>query len=518
MLNRTEFHNDIIRLRELSLIAPFVEYEKAREELVRIYCAELPKTTGSRVRSLSELYELIARGADGSSVYTPPEMAGELYGRTPVISGARILDCSGGTGNLVRPFLNASIPVTLMDTDPDALIVAELENPGIKTLNESFLETESRWDVIIGNPPYKGHKTMAPAEKAWLKEHYPMVMDNKSDLYNAFFAKGWASLSDGGILSFIVSRYWLESESARALRRFILDRFRILYIHDWYGERPFGAGVDPLLIILRKEKVSGPYDIKVLRQDAGSFRISSQDLTEASMKLLTERERALRRVIADNTITTLGQAGEFRQGIITGFDKAFIMTREEAREQGIEDELLVPWIKSRDLRGMREAKFLIYAPRDPAGFPGFLKYIEGHRERLSSRREVRLGLRGFHELQWGRRREFFEGERILFAYKAPSSGFTVRRGLFHSADVYSYNSNISLQWLCTILNSPLYDTYIKTELKKLGRDLYEYYPHRLNNIRIPDPAKYPDPGEYLMKIEKELDYEYTGDKDSSGSQ
>lgn len=509
MFNLTEFQNDIDKLRELSSKAPFVEYQKAKTEVLASYRNGLSKPKAQQVQTLSDLYELIVRDGEASSVYTPTEMADELFQNTPTAERAKILDCSGGTGNLARPFLEAGYKVTLMDTDALALSVAALEHANAEIRNEDFLKSNAKWDIIIGNPPYKGHKAMTLAYKAELRETFAEVMDNKSDLYYAFFAKAWEALNDEGILAFIVSRYWLESESAKLLRRYLLSRFRILYLHDWYGDRPFGAGVDPLLIVLKKEVVKAVYMIPAVRGDRGNFEISSDELSEGSMKLLTKEERLIRQVIQNNTTQTLGEAGEFHQGIITGFDKAFIMTEAEAAQTGIEKALLVPWIKSSDLGKAENPKRLIYAAKSARQYPGFMAYIEKHRERLSTRREVRTGVRAFYELQWGRTRELFQGKRILFPYKAPKSYFVIAQDVFHSADVYSYTGDLDPYWLCTILNSPIYDAYIKTELKKLGRDLYEYYPHRLKNIRIPDPAHYPDPVAFIEKIEQELDHEQT---------
>ena len=70
--------------------------------------------------------------------------------------------------------------------------------------------------------------------------------------------------------------------------------------------------------------------------------------------------------------------------------------------------------------------------------------------------------------------------------------------------MYSYGTNLDNNWLCQLLNSPTYDRYIKTELKKLGGTLYEYYPHRLEQIWIPDPMEYPDVEAYLGMIEEQL--------------
>lgn len=485
--------------------APFADCKKAGCEVLSKHRAGLTKGWQNKIASLSDLYALVAREAASSSVYTPPDLAKELYVHTPRFAGDHILDCSAGTGNLSAPFLKAGCDVTLMDTDPYALTIAALEQGPCPCRQEDFLTSSGEWDIIIGNPPYAGQKSMNQEEKAALRRAFPAVMGNKADLHYAFFAKAHSLLKDGGILSFLVSRYWLEAESARELRRFILSSFRLLYLHDWYGERPFGAGVDPLLIVLRKEETAQDYEIAVRREDAGAFHLCISHISEDSMKLLTRPERALRDVFDRYAALTLGEAGDFSQGIITGCDEAFITTVQKAKEKGIEADLLVPWFKSADLKTGSSDKKLIYADEQSGEYPGFMHYIEPYREKLSQRREVRLGRRAFHELQWGRQKNIFEARRLLFPYKGSASLFVTREGIFHSADVYSYTSDLSLDWLALLLNSPLYDLYIKTGLKKLGRDLYEYYPHRLRHVRIPDPARYPDPEVFLELVQSEWD-------------
>ena len=120
---------------------------------------------------------------------------------------------------------------------------------------------------------------------------------------------------------------------------------------------------------------------------------------------------------------------------------------------------------------------------------------------MSQRRESD-GVRAFYELTWGRRKADFIKQRIIFPYKAPGSKFVLRENVFHSADIYSYfpESPEYLPYLVELLNSPLYDRYIKIKLKKLGRDLYEYYPHTLKGVMIPDRKQYPEAEDYLRAI------------------
>lgn len=513
MPSSDSFKQDILKLRELFDAAPLLQFEEEKKAILKRWTRKLPNRKKQGITELSDVYTQLVKETSGSSIYTPVELVEELFEKTPWNQTQDILDCSGGTGNIARPFAQAGGRVTLMDTDETALVIAQIELEGIRTSSEDFLKAQGQWDLIIGNPPWEGHRTMTLAQKEALRQQFPDIMGNKADLHFAFFAKAHELLKEEGVLSFFVARYWLEAESAKALREFILNHFTILYLHDWYGKRPFGAGVDPILIILQKNVSQKPYSIPVIREDVGEFIINSSDLSCDSMKLLTQEELKLSRLIKKTSAMTLGEAGTFYQGIITGFDKAFIMTTKEAQERGIEEELLVDWIKSSDLRKLTDPshsnqlltdKRLVYADAKAKEFNGFMAYIKKHRERLESRREVKSGARAFYQLQWGRERNLFESKRILFPYKAPASLFVPAEKLYHSADVYSYVTDLDKDWLCELLNSPIYDRYIKTELKKLGGSLYEYYPHRLKQIQIPDPNQYPDVEGYLQMIEHKL--------------
>jgi adenine-specific DNA-methyltransferase len=45
----------------------------------------------------------------------------------------------------------------------------------------------------------------------------------------------------------------------------------------------------------------------------------------------------------------------------------------------------------------------------------------------------------------------------------------------------------SYEYLLGLLNSSIYEFYIKSMAKKLGDDLYDYYPNKIMTLRIPEP-------------------------------
>lgn len=47
-----------------------------------------------------------------------------------------------------------------------------------------------------------------------------------------------------------------------------------------------------------------------------------------------------------------------------------------------------------------------------------------------------------------------------------------------------FSKDLSLNYLLSYLNSEIFEFYLKCQLKKVGRNIYEYYPYKLNNLKV----------------------------------
>jgi len=366
----------------------------------------------------------------------------------------------------------------------------------------------NKFDFIIGNPPYVGHKELSIEYKKWLLDEYEDTFKDKSDLSYCFYQRALEVVEDKGMIGFISSRYFMESPTGRNLRRYLRDNCRIINIVDFYGEEIFpGVGVAAAIFFISKEvdsnneieiwKYQGSKLNEIEPKDFETFKIRQDKISEDRWILIPDEARKVLDKIESSCTIKLGDIVESFQGIITGCDKAFIMDDKTIKDLGIEEELLKPWIKNSHVERYRVRNSnlkLIYSDfiDEPKKYPNSIKHIEKYRERLENRRECKKGFRLWYQLQWGRNPELFMREKIVYPYKSTGNRFALdKRGCFCSADVYSFIlknevKGYTLPFLLGVLNSSIYEFYFKLFAKKMGKDIYDYYPNAVMDLKIPD--------------------------------
>lgn len=368
-----------------------------------------------------------------------------------------------------------------------------------------------RYDLVIGNPPYIGHKSIDKDYRKRLQYIYYDVYSDKADISYCFFKKGYELLKDNGKLIFITSRYFLEAPSAKGLREFIVNKYKIDKIVDFYGKNTFkGIGISPLIIesiknldkkdnilVYRYSNSDSTRNFTLdLSNDFEKYYVLQEDLEDSGWLLLKARERNLFYKIDAQGDYILDEICRCNQGIITGCDKAFIVDSDTIEEKSLEKSICKPWVKNSEVRKYRNAegkRFVLYTDliENPNEYSNTISHITPFRDKLENRRECLTGTREWYKLQWGRNINIFTQPKILFPFKAMSNEFTIEyREVCCSADVYilslrdEYKKKISLEYLAAFLNSSLFEFYFKSVAKKLSEGLYEYYPNKLMTLKI----------------------------------
>lgn len=517
----------------------------------------------SQEMSFSDKYCLEARNhKEKGIVYTPLEISNYIVKNVinpeDIVTNPfiKIIDPACGSGNIIVPCFVYLREVYLENMDKinelhnlglnsfninrhiiDKNIFGyDLDPVGLKVLiidlfiksgyvNESnfcqgdFLidEIKGNFNIILGNPPYVGHKMVDRSYSKILKEKYKGIFKDKGDISYCFFKRSLDLLENEGLalrkLGFITSRYFMESPSGIELRK-LLNQGALEKIVDFYGIRPFkGIGIDPVIVLMNLNKKCDAVEVfkpskskaryknefinsVLLNQgeEYQHFHIKQGELKENGWILKNEEELNIIKKIEEKCSKRLSDICKSNQGIITGCDKAFVLDQEACERETIEPELLKPWIKSTSIEKCKvknTGMYLIYSDliNDEKDFPNAVSYISKYRDKLLQRRECKTGARKWYMLQWGRKQELFEEKNIIFPYKSSSNRFAKASGIYFSADVYSLTINESSEMegdkLLRLLNSSTYEFYFKSFAKKLGEDQYEYYPNNVMKLGIP---------------------------------
>lgn len=356
---------------------------------------------------------------------------------------------------------------------------------------------EYKFDVIIGNPPYIGHKNIDSIYRESLKNKYTDVFYDKSDISYCFFKAGKMLLNEKGKICFITSRYFLEAKYADRLRDYIRDNFNILKLLDYNGYTVFkNAGVSPMIIFLENSK--NHYEIIDVEKynnkgELISFNVRQKELDKNGWILLNPEEKRVYEKIISRCNFEIRNIGYIKQGIITGYDEAFIVREEDILKNNLEENLLRKWIKNSNIKDNRvkfDGLYIIYTNLidNEENYPNTIEYLKKFKNRLLSRRECKSGLRKWYELQWGRDLRLFENNKIIFPYKAKNNNFYYDTDKYLcSADIYTLivdENIITYDYAVKYLNSSIFEFIFKCNAKKVGEKLYEYYPNKLENMQI----------------------------------
>jgi adenine-specific DNA-methyltransferase len=408
------------------------------------------------------------------------------------------------------------------------------------------------FDIVIGNPPYVGHK-------GGMKDLFRNLKDTplgkkfnneRMDVFYYFFHLSINLSNDKGIIGFITTNYYLTADSAVKLRKDFKERSRIIKLVNFNELKVFESAMGQhnimtfltknierkscsIININKKGFADSEHINRILEnQDSDTlyYKQNNQDLFDGDKCYIRLQNSTITSLSNSNVILEkikaskelLGKYCNISQGIVTGIDKVgpkhilrqkefvenkgdgiYVVSQAEKSSIG-NSKLIKPWFKNSDIKryfvAEKPTKWLIHTsvevnlvdyPNIEEHLTYFKKLITG-RNYESGELSKAKRLKRWWALSSSRWEFDFDAPKIVSPQRSYSNTFAyTEKSWYASADVYFISekeNGLSLKYLLGILNSRLIYFWLYNRGKRKG-EMLELYLTPISEIPIKKPGR-----------------------------
>ena len=261
------------------------------------------------------------------------------------------------------------------------------------------------FDVVIGNPPYIRQEHLGDF-KDYLKDNY-QVFSGTGDLFSYFYELSLNLLAKKGLFCFINNTFD-KTNAGKILRDYIQNKYSILQYIDFTSVIVFEEATTYPIIMLIKNEIPKNTEIGFLKIESKTFKTNTEKIfndhqfIKVSQKGLDSNAWNFNNQLESDLLnkflthkTIKDQYGKCYRGIVTGFNEAFILNKQQKeeliRDNYKENELIKPFLEGKDLTKWRTPEFekwIIFTRRgtDIENFPAIKAHLEKYRESLTPKK------------------------------------------------------------------------------------------------------------------------------------
>lgn len=366
------------------------------------------------------------------------------------------------------------------------------------------------FDVVIGNPPYVRIQNLNKNEIDFYFQEYKYP-SGKLDISILFFEKAFNIIKDSGIVSFISSSQWLQTDYGKNIR----NHLSLGYIKKLidFGSLPvfFDADTYPAIFIITKKinKSFEYYKIKILNDFITNGEIKFKIIEFSNLSSDSWNFNGLNIVNKLNVnkinYLTLQEIASCNIGDLTGMDKAFIMTKKSASDFNIENDIkfdyayrgeevekytyvnpnsivIYPYIQNEEGKTILidESEFKI---KYPNAYNFLIQHKDELMKRIDSRKLYALEENWYRHLRQGNINYYLPKKIVIKGIGTKlNAGILEKSVIFNGANCPSIiisENTYSIEYLLCILNSKIISFHLNSICpKKLGG----YYRYNATNI------------------------------------
>lgn len=413
-----------------------------------------------------------------------------------------------------------------------------------------IFQAKGGFDVVIANPPYlKERDNKKVFEFVNNSEFGKKYHQGKMDYWYYFLHKAIDVVRKKGIISYITSRYWLNSSGAKKLIQRVKEELSFVSFVDIGKLKVFDEVAGQHMVALyAKNKALDNFLYKKLINDLTDID-SKQDTDNISVKTFTNSKifsHPHEILIEEDLIefkecVDLGKICDVFQGVVQNPDKVsaisatkydlpqgegvFVLNYHEYKTLKLNAEersFVRPFFDECDIHKYlikpKEEKCLIYLRpsncKNIDTLPNLKKHLIKYKQIMDARRETKKGVNKWFHLHWPRREEQFAKEKLILPamFARQNVGYMETEGYFglSSNIIIQKNTNYSLKYILAILNSSLaFDWFYRYGKKRgvgvdIGVNKLRTFPVKKLSLKFQEPFK--DCVDRILSITKGDDY------------
>ena len=341
------------------------------------------------------------------------------------------------------------------------------------------------FDVVIANPPYvQLQKKEGKLAKIYQSQNY-QTFSRTGDIYMLFYEKGLQILKSKGVLHFITSNKWMRANYGQKLRDYFSLNTKIISLLDMGADVFNKATVDTNVLLLKNQKNPKFENFKAVNflntknHDSIDQYIKENgiDIPQPKPKetwiIINSSEQKLKQKIENTGIALKDWGIKIFRGVITGYNKAFIIDNETRKKLIDKDpdstKIIKPILRGKDINFYNtewKKLWLIdthngynnFPPIDIKNYKAIKNYLDRFYPQLKKRQD-----KGFtpYNLRSCAYLDEFEKEKIVFQEIVRSPSFSYDKENFYCADTSRFITGKNLKFLLSILNSKLFFYSVK---------------------------------------------------------
>ena len=344
------------------------------------------------------------------------------------------------------------------------------------------------FDVVIGNPPYvQLQKAGGRLGRLYAPCNFESFIKT-GDIYCLFYEKANQLLTDNGHVCFITSNKWMRAAYGKKLRDYFIMHTRPIQLLDM-GPDVFDATVDTNILLFQNAASDVPTAFRAATLGA-DFDKQADNITQylntnsVAMEMpvkgdpwtiLSSAELALKRKIEDIGKPLKDWDINIYRGIITGFNKAFIIDEAQRKELLAQDpkssEIIKPLLRGRDIERYhaRQTQFYMlatgYELDIPKKYPAIYNHLETIAEQIEAGKIKTKGKGLFNRddqgANWWNLRACgyyaeFEKKKIVWQEMVTEGMFLIDRDNSYSLDTTRILTGENLTYFVGIFNSKFF--------------------------------------------------------------